>query len=98
MYNVGTTEVLQGYYGCTPGGGCGTLVDRRSAKWLWRREIAANRPERRRVPVVGGEYGSDGGPGLRCGDDGAGLFGEVVPAVRGVPTHLTKTRTHECAP
>jgi hypothetical protein len=61
MYNVGTTEVLQGYYGCTLGGRWETLVDWRSAKCLWRREIAANRPERRRVPVVGGEYGSDGG-------------------------------------
>ena len=48
MYNGGTTEVLQGYYGCTLGGRWETLVGWSSAKWLWIREIHANRRERRR--------------------------------------------------
>ena len=47
-------------------------------------------PERRRIPVLGGEYWPGGRFSLRCWDDGADLFGEVVPAVRDVPTHLTK--------
>ena len=43
--------------------------------------------EPRRVPVIGGEKWAGGRPDLRRGDDGAGLFGEVVSAVDMLPSY-----------